>query len=619
MPLDGQGWAKGQALSSDTYLAKLLEGLQGLRLQKALCDVTLEAGDTSFPAHQAILASASGYCKVRFGGGGTGQGTHIRLPSVTARGLQNVLDFVYSNRLELTLGTVEETFKAAEVLLVREVIRLCFQFLEEALSRHTCLEILHIARRLGPEELAQMAMNCVSRHCGEILTDPLRLKELDKATLCAILDGADAGALRELELFYAAVRWLCHDRARLKDAAEVLGRIRFSLIPLQDLQDSVGDVPIMKLQPACRRYLQEALDYHSHLYTQPALQSERTKIRGGINMLLVLGGRTTDNAVCSAVWAAEQNCHSWERLGELQGPLYNHSVAVAGDFVFVMGGQDRFDPTGQQPSNKVFRFDPRHSTWLQVASMLERRTRFCAGALSDRLVAVGGGVLLGALTTTAEEYRLTENEWRPITPFPTPVADHAGAIHRGIFYVSGGFAAGKTMHNTYSYLSRLRRWILNRPMTFARCDHGMATAGDRIFCIGGRALNDSNEWVPVTETESYCPATDQWTLLSPPPFHLCQFGLAVDQARLYVTGGGSLRHRKKEGGIFVCDSSVEGWEKAGSLPTVLVDHASCFVPLPRWASRQRPLKTVAESPATKGRKPTIALFLTNNQVSQPTF
>lgn len=69
--------------------------------------------------------------------------------------------------------------------------------------------------------------------------------------------------------------------------------------------------------------------------------------------------------------------------------------------------------------------------------MLERRTRFCAGALSDRLVAVGGGVLLGALTTTAEEYRLTENEWRPITPFPTPVADHAGAIHKGIFYVSG--------------------------------------------------------------------------------------------------------------------------------------------------------------------------------------
>lgn len=55
---------------------------------------------------------------------------------------------------------------------------------------------------------------------------------------------------------------------------------------------------------------------------------------------------------------------------------------------------------------------------------------------------------------------------------------------------TGGFAAGKTMRNTYSYLSRLRRWILNRPMTFARCDHGMATAGGRIFCIGGRALND---------------------------------------------------------------------------------------------------------------------------------
>lgn len=89
------------------------------------------------------------------------------------------------------------------------------------------------------------------------------------------------------------------------------------------------------------------------------------------------------------------------------------------------------------PGLQVFRFDPRHAAWLQVASMLERRTRFHAGPLSDRLVAVAGGALLGALTSTAEEYRLAENEWRPLTPFPTPVADHAGATHKGILYVSG--------------------------------------------------------------------------------------------------------------------------------------------------------------------------------------
>uniref|UniRef100_A0A663F4A2 BTB domain-containing protein n=1 Tax=Aquila chrysaetos chrysaetos TaxID=223781 RepID=A0A663F4A2_AQUCH len=48
-------------LVSDTYLAKLLEGLSSLRAQSTLCDVTLEAEGICFPAHKIILASASNY------------------------------------------------------------------------------------------------------------------------------------------------------------------------------------------------------------------------------------------------------------------------------------------------------------------------------------------------------------------------------------------------------------------------------------------------------------------------------------------------------------------------------------------------------------------------------
>lgn len=190
---------------------------------------------------------------------------------------------------------------------------------------------------------------------------------------------------------------------------------------------------------------------------------------------------------------------------------------------------------------QVFRFDACRNTWLQLASMLVPRTRFYAGVLNERLVAVGGGALLGMPTDTAEEYRLAKNAWRPLTPFPVPVADHAGATHGGILYISGakgslsgqgaagtgppgarstrvwgrplsrlraacvqgpvaeegtptlfsgtgGFAQGQTLSAMQSYLPRLRCWVRNRPMAFARCDHGMATVGDRIFCLGGRAL-----------------------------------------------------------------------------------------------------------------------------------
>ena len=103
--------------------------------------------------------------------------------------------------------------------------------------------------------------------------------------------------------------------------------------------------------------------------------------------------------------------------------------------------------------------------------MQGRRTRFHAGALNDRLVAVGGGALLGTLTDTAEEYHPVDNEWRTLPPFPAPVADHAGASHKGILYVAGEGAASTWSRGclvgenpSFTTTSRLAEWA-------ARCTH----------------------------------------------------------------------------------------------------------------------------------------------------
>ncbi|XP_009990923.1 PREDICTED: kelch-like protein 13, partial [Tauraco erythrolophus] len=426
-------------LVSDTYLAKLLEGLSSLRSQNALCDVTLEAEGVCFPAHKIILASASNFCKSLFvrnlARAGSPDG-NVRLKAVSAAGLRNVLDFIYSNKLDLSLQNIEETFQAAETLLVREVIKLCFRFLEGCLNCENCMDVLNIAKKLGPAELRQKAMCYIGQHYKQILADPQCLKDLDRGTLCEILDRTDSEGCSELELFRAAVSWLQHDRTRLKDAVDILRRIRFPLIPLQDLQRYVQETPLMRLDSGCHRYLQEALNYHSQLYAQPILQTRSTSLRSGSTVLLVVGGRTAANCLCREMWAADPSCSTWHKIGDLRVPVYNHCVTVINDFLFVIGGQCKFDPTGKQPSNEVFRFDPRNASWIQVASMLERRTRFHADVLSGRIFAVGGGTLLGTLTRTVELYQPADNKWEFAAPFPVPIADHAGTTQKGILYIS---------------------------------------------------------------------------------------------------------------------------------------------------------------------------------------
>ncbi|KFZ50638.1 Kelch-like 13, partial [Antrostomus carolinensis] len=582
--------ASTAGLGSDTYLEKLLQGLSSLRSQGALCDVTLEAEGVCFPAHKIILASASNYCKILFVGNLTRVGSldhNVRLKAVSAAGLRNVLNFIYSNKLDLSLQNIEETFKAAETLLVREVIRLCLRFLEGCLNCENCMDVLNIAKKLGPAELRQKAMCYVGQHCKQILADPQCLKDLDRGTLCEILDRTDTEGCSELELFRAAVSWLQHDRTRLKDAADILRRIRFPLISLQDLQSYVQEMSLMRLDSGCHRYLQEALSYHSQLFAQPVLQTQSTSLRSSSTVLLVAGGRTTSNCVCREMWAADQSCSTWHKVGDLCVPVYNHCVAIINNFLFVIGGQCKFDPTGKQPSNEVFRFDPRNTSWLQVASMLERRTRFHADVLSDHIFAVGGGTLLGTLTRTMELLGIPQaGSWRHLpshsSTFLLPGAVYNAPLkytRKGLIQRKRGFSGGKTLRDMYSYLPRLQRWISNSAMAFTRCDHGMATVRDRIFCIGGRTLTGVKEWIHVNETEYYCPVSNQWTTLTLSPFNCCQFSITAHESVLYLTGGGSLQHMQKEDSVFLYYTEGRVWKKASPLPKALVDHASCMLKL----------------------------------------
>uniref|UniRef100_A0A8C9L8H6 BTB domain-containing protein n=1 Tax=Pavo cristatus TaxID=9049 RepID=A0A8C9L8H6_PAVCR len=428
------------SLGSDTYLEKLLEGISRLRTQKVLCDVTLEAEGVCFPAHKIILASASNYCKILFAGNVTRMGSadgSVRLNAISAAGLSNVLSFIYSNKLDLSLQNVEETFKAAEALLVGEVIKLCFQFLESCLSGENCMDILRIAKKLGLMELREKAMCCIGQRYKQLLADPQSLKDLDRGIPCEILDRTTTEGSSELELLRAAVSWLQHDHVQLKYMGDILKRIRFPLIPFHDLQHYIQEIPLTRLDWSCRRFLHDTLTHHPQLCTRPPWQTPRTALRSASPALLITGGRTTNNSICREMWAAEQSCRTWRKVGDLCVPLYNHCIVVIDDFLFVLGGQSTFDLTGKQPSNKVFRFNPCNASWLQLASMLQRRTRFHADVLSDHIFVVGGGTLLGTLTHTVESYQPAANKWEFAAPFPIPIADHAGTTHKGILYISG--------------------------------------------------------------------------------------------------------------------------------------------------------------------------------------
>ncbi|XP_036607807.1 kelch-like protein 9 isoform X2 [Trichosurus vulpecula] len=531
-----------QPMVSATYPQKLLEGVGNLWQLGVLCDVTLEAGGIHFPAHRVVLASASGYCRALFLGE-AGPETVVRLQGIQPRGLENVLHFLYSGRLHLSPDNVKETAQAAEVLLVRDAIRLCCAF-------------------QGPTMAPPGKVT-------EALEDEQHVQELQQDALSEFLERMGMRGAQEPTVCELAMNWLGKSPVRFPEATKMLGQLYFPLLSPTELQGPVQATSAMETDFARPK----ALSYHMHAGAQPALQTEHVCPQATVPFLLVLGGRGPNNQLSGDVWAMMLANGTWRRMGKLATPLYNHAVAVLSGFLYILGGQSKFDPAGQHPSNE-------HGTWLQVAGMLQRRSRFHGAVLGKAIVAVGGGTLLGKLTSTVEAYEPIQDTWKWLVPFPVPVADHAGTTHEGLLYIAGGFSSGKTLNLLNCYLPRLHRWIPNHPLTFSRCEHSLAASRNTLFCVGGRTLSPAGAWVHVAETECYSPSTDQWTVLRLISLARCQLSMVGHKDQLYVTGGGSLGTRTKEATVLVSKPAGWAWQEVGFLPQPLLDHASCIFALP---------------------------------------
>lgn len=68
---------------------------------------------------------------------------------------------------------------------------------------------------------------------------------------------------------------------------------------------------------------------------------------------------------------------------------------------------------------------------------LPRRASFFACRLDKHLYVIGGRNESGYLSSV-ESYNLETNEWNYVSSLPQPLAAHAGAVHNGKIYISGG-------------------------------------------------------------------------------------------------------------------------------------------------------------------------------------
>ena len=181
-----------------------------------------------------------------------------------------------------------------------------------------------------------------------------RYMELTASSLGQALASDSLKGFSEMELYDIARAWINHDSPRRRASIYALMRhIRFPLMtPSQLIQisQSEGDEgdgegggaeeTMMRSDAACVSLLLEASNYQMMPFLQPALQSERTRIRSDATHLLALGGVMRQQLVVSRelrLYDGESGL--WRALEPMVVPRYQNGVALMGGFLFIVGGR----------------------------------------------------------------------------------------------------------------------------------------------------------------------------------------------------------------------------------------------------------------------------------------
>ncbi|KAG8505855.1 Zinc finger and BTB domain-containing protein 49 [Galemys pyrenaicus] len=116
--------------SAAAHSRHLLQQLQEQRIQGLLCDCTLVVRGVCFKAHKNVLAAFSQYFRSLFQNSPGQKNDVFHLDIKNVSGIGQILDFMYTSRLDLNQDNVQVMLDIAQCLQVQNVLSLCHTFLK---------------------------------------------------------------------------------------------------------------------------------------------------------------------------------------------------------------------------------------------------------------------------------------------------------------------------------------------------------------------------------------------------------------------------------------------------------------------------------------------------------
>ena len=241
------------------------------------------------------------------------------------------------------------------------------------------------------------------------------------------------------------------------------------------------------------------------------------------------------------------------------------AVGEVGGRMYVLGGYA--DGNVAQPLNEEY--DPTTDLWRERAPLPRGGNHIAAVGLEGKLYAIGGFSLQNAKAyADVYAYDPTSNAWSAKAHLLQPLGSMAAVAVDGVIHAMGG-AGGTgpedrhTVAVHYVYDPKTDRWSESTPLPFPREHFNLVSIGSKIFAIGGRIENYSQNVATVFSIDSR-DKNAKWQTLPLMPIPRSGTQAAILDGKIFLFGG------EKFGGVFnnteMFDPVTQRWIELTPMP-----------------------------------------------------
>uniref|UniRef100_A0A8C0B7T7 BTB domain-containing protein n=1 Tax=Buteo japonicus TaxID=224669 RepID=A0A8C0B7T7_9AVES len=225
----------------------VLEGLQRLRTNPKLADVTLVAGGREFPCHRGVLALCSHYFHAMFSGDfAESIAARVELKEVDPGALEMLLDFAYTGKVTINQGNVEGLMRTSSQLHFPTIQKVCSRYLRQQMDATNCLGICEFGESHGCPEVSSKAWSFLQENF-EAVSLQEEFLQLSKERLATYLSNDQLQVQEEQSLAEAVLRWVRHDPGpRAQFLPELLELAHLVSLPDQYLQNLLATEPLVR-------------------------------------------------------------------------------------------------------------------------------------------------------------------------------------------------------------------------------------------------------------------------------------------------------------------------------------------------------------------------------------